>query len=85
MNDVPTQAMRRRRAALVAALDAVDRTDARHAVARALHGAGPLECDTCGETIPPDERASAPKAEQCAACRAALALPLLSLRSRFST
>lgn len=81
----PTRAMRVRRAELVAALDAVDRMDARHEVARALRAAGPIECETCGETIPPDERSAAPLAEQCAQCRAALGLPLAALRSRYST
>lgn len=63
------------------ALDALDRADAMAAVQPQLQAAGPEDCDTCGESIPPDERASAPHKLRCAACQAALRVELDSYRS----
>lgn len=39
-------------------------------VRRELAGAGPLECEACGEVIPPRRREVQPSAARCAPCQA---------------
>jgi RNA polymerase-binding transcription factor DksA len=57
-------------------LDAGDATSARSA-------AGTRDCETCGERIPAEERASAPLAQRCLRCSEGMAHARLAGRSPY--